>query len=291
MAQWYQKPALGTPLITGHPHRRGLGGWWPFLHNAGEIVADMSGFANRSGVLVNHSFPSTNAEGWSSGQFGTAFAFDGDIESAPSSARHRIDLATTADFNFGATDDLSVMVWVRLDGIQPENFAGDTFAYILGKGGLSSANPGFDILAFNELASVQVIDVADNSAIILTGPILTDGWHFIALTVNRSTQLLSLYVDGILIDTTSTAAVGSLSNADQKVTMGQRHDPNAGVGSKYKWALDGSVDDPRIYESCKLQSEIQDIMHEPFAAFDDPLDVALLAQIAPGFVPQAIGPY
>lgn len=79
------------------------------------------------------------------------------------------------------------------------------------------------------------------------------GWHHFAATFDDSADSLKLYVDGVLINTTSTTSSVSWSGLGTKTRIGSHGNTNTNLD------MDGAIDDVRVYRRALSQSEIASV--------------------------------
>lgn len=152
-----------------------------------------------------------------------------------------VDLGTTADLKFDASASFTVGLWVRV----PTNYNGGDLPFIGNETGANN-NPGWDIsptyggggwqFCLNDgvtagLAVTNNIDVNDANAVLSDG-----GWHYLALVVDRSAHVATMYADGVLAASRDITALGSIDTG-ARMTIGQ--DP---TGQYPSIATPGSTD-------------------------------------------------
>jgi mucin-19 len=176
--------------------------WWAKLNETtGTAVADYGSGANATGLLNG---PATL------GQVGpilsnpseTSFLFTGSGTSC-------VTFQDAADLDFG-TGSFTFGIYLQ--------YTGKASSHPLYKGGAGQA--GFDIAVIAGLAHVRIQDSVaqvDISSL----PTINDGkLHLIVGVVDRTANLLRMYIDGVQKATGSIAATGSVSNAALPLTIG-----------------------------------------------------------------------
>jgi len=260
----YNRALSASEVERLYKYAPGPVAYYSFDEGSGTSLQDRSGNGN-TGILGGDG-AGTDVPTWGTGKYGGALSFDGSDD--------YVAIGDNTDFDYSATDNLSFMAWVKLDGVQPNSTSGHTYGTLVGKGTLSGTNPGFSIFTYDELSSVQIRDSSENSANIITGPNLNNGnWHHVAATVNRATQLLTLYTDGVLISTADTTAVGTLVNNDQKAQIGETLDSDSGTPRLFH--LDGKIDDVRIYNYARTAEQIAEDMNAGHPAIGTPVGSAV----------------
>ncbi len=114
--------------------------------------------------------------------------------------------------------------------------------------GKRNGTPYYQLRMIGTQSSFAVRDVSNNIAGIIAGPNIIDGsWHYLVGTFNRSTALMTLYVDGSVAGTSSISAIGDLTTGNA-LHLGDF----GGVGQPFI----GSIDDIRIYNRALSAAEI-----------------------------------
>lgn len=253
---WTHKPPMGTPLKPGYHQLERLAAWWLLQEGSGDKIYDLSGAGN-TGRLNGFAFPSTVTSGWNPGRSGRTLAYDG-LNDYVNIGLVLGDLFTTTKGTWTA--------WVRPTDATPAGLEriicfGDTGGNEMLQ--LTLLVDG-KLQAFCRDAAVdQFILATDNS-------VFSDNkWTHVALVQDGVAAVL--YVDGIRpaqtysVDTDTASWFFELAGLDNG-RIGDRNFWGAGEGN---W-FEGSIDDVRIYKRALAQSEIQDIIANPFAAFAAP---------------------
>lgn len=208
-------PGGATPPPPPPPPSTGSNAQWPMNGSA----VDSSG-NNHNGTV--------NGATYVAGRNGQALSFDGINDS--------VDVANPNTFNFG-TANFSIAAWIKRSNV-------DKKGWILNKcGNWSSACKEFFIEGNDKLAfgSFETTQLESNASINDTN------WHHVAVTFNDSTNLVSLYVDGVF-DKSSTQALIA-DNASHVVKMGAMN----GQADFYS----GLLDDVHVYNHALSLAEIQ----------------------------------
>ncbi len=164
------------------PPPASMTGWWAGNGNA----LDSAGVNNGS---------TENGAGFAPGQVGDAFSFGG------SGARVTIG-NNVGDFG---SDAFTAMFWLQADAALYTTGLPD--AYLIGKSD-PDAGLGWDV-RFND-ARIYVAGVDGWGFNIISDPLLTPGWHHVALT--RADAASTLYIDGVARNTVSSRAISSTDN-------------------------------------------------------------------------------
>jgi hypothetical protein len=242
---------LMTGLVPGNGANAqdlNLVGWWKFDEMSGDIAFDSSG-NELHGILGSE----PNNPEWVSGYQGGALEFEpGDY----------VDLGNPDALNFG-TNDWTLSAWINLS-VQGQGE--DFICPVISNGGDWTGGIRYS-LTVNEVTEgcVTITTDDDVTKVQVTGAVIVnDGnWHHIAVT--REGTTLSLYIDGVLDGTNLDIPAGyDLSGTSQH---------NAYIGTiidnrcscMRKFYRDGLIDDIRIFNIAKKESEIAYVMR------DDPL--------------------
>ena len=193
-----------------------LVGHYTFDAGSGSTVIDATG--NADGVFENSTaYVGRGAVGADAGEF------DGDA----SGSNRFVTVADNAAQDFG-TGDFSVGLWYRAD-VAPTSsarLAGD----------FSGSGTGF--VFFTSGSNIQYQLEGPGGRVRASTPGIYDGdWHH--LLISRSSDTVSLYVDGVLDSTeTGASAIGSVSTANAL---------NLGASSSSGGDFEGQLDDVRLY--------------------------------------------
>lgn len=241
------KPPFGQArLKQGHPLNQGLVGWWLMNEGGGLKAYDLSGKGNH-GTL-------TNGPTWTTGKRGPAISFDG--------TNNYINLGTAVG---PAAGSFSVSFWERGD------FPfGKRFTPFISNRLSSSPHSGFvitqDYSAPTGYLRFQLNDAsAPHDFNFGTINVLDNKWHHIVLSVNRSSNRASIFVDSRvdIADLDISAVSGTIASTNP-VEIG--HDFYSDVyGADY---FLGSIDDVRIYNRALSAGEIQSLYSDSLAALE-----------------------
>ncbi len=179
------------------------------------------------------------------GQIGTGAIQVDTLQSAPET--NYVAIAAAPDLTFGPNDSFAVAFWVKYTGT-PDDLP------MIGNSVNSTYQKGW-VFADDSGKLIWSLVGADAGSIIIdqVGPAINNGsWHHILGSIDRSTQTADTYVDGVLVDTRSIAALGTLDNG-HPIAIGQ--DPTGA----YK--VDGTfgVDDVGIWRKALTTYDAQSI--------------------------------
>jgi flagellin-like protein len=214
-----------------------LVGYWKFDEGSGNIAYDSSG-NGYNGILVN-------GPTWTSGKYGGALKFNG--------VNNFVTMGNV--LNMGANQPFTISVWVNAG-----NSTYNSWGYgIVSKGGFNWQK-GYSLCVRGHLdtwsqnkAGFDVVggDTGKNGTELFGTTNLVDtGWHFITAIRDSDTDMIKVYVDGILEKTVTnqTFADCDLSNT-YNFTIG-----NLITGPNQYF--NGTIDEVRIYNRALSADEI-----------------------------------
>jgi hypothetical protein len=243
---FHQKPLLGQPINGEHPLSKGLVGCWVFNEGSGDKVNDLSGNENH-GTL-------NNSPVWVPG----GLYFDGGND------RH---VAVPSSPSLEGHANISIVVGIRTDFSQ----AGDTYAVVDKNGGYAAgyflwfSSPEDDFYGRFNNAGLD-------AAVTTTGISFNSGeWHQLIATYDSATA--KIYRKGKL-DTEAAHASTMLSDSTQLCFGAQSN----GATSEFL----GVISYIYIYDFSLTLSHIQSLNINPYAMFEDPLPIELMAYVAAG---------
>src|SRR3990167_2456079 len=232
-----------APIISKPPANLGLVGYWSMDEGSGSYATDSSGNKN-TGIL-------TNGPTWVDGKRGKALNFDGsnDYVSIGNPQSGVLDFGTNS-FSYGS--------WIyntkltSSDGIPVGKYNG-------------GYGPGYDIELRTNKMTVLVYDgTAYKGVSLTTSPPLNKWVHFFAV-VDRATNYLKGYKDGVFIGQTDISTLGSVSSSNSLRLNG--------YGPSY-WG--GLIDDVRIYNRALTPSEVEGLYKFGAARFAPPSNTGLV---------------
>ncbi|ASJ70625.1 DUF4347 domain-containing protein [Granulosicoccus antarcticus] len=191
------------------------------------VFTDQSGNGNHASTSSDPSKPSPGTDS----ERGDVLDFDGD------------DKLTVSNGTQGLGGELTLASWVNLDAIEEDNVVlslADQF-YIELDNHNPTAGFGVSYTAFGTSHSTaSTYDVAG------------DGWHHLAVTFSDTSDEVNFFVDGVLVNTASSAAVPDWSTySTQDIAIGSLVGSQAG-----SVPMAGSLDDVRIYNAALSENEI-----------------------------------
>ena len=213
---------------------KGLVGYYKLDEASGTTAIDWSGFENNgtiTGATVNQI-----------GQVDKAYTL---------ATTDYVTVSDPADgsLDFG-TGDFTLMAWFKTSDTTSEQ-------NIITKGGTSNAVAGYR-LSVNDLGSGGDIWVGLSDGTTLSSCALgsgyTDGlWHQVAMVTTRSSNVITVYIDGDLLDTCSTTSTAGSSSSANNFTISYTDSTEDFVGS---------LDDVRVFNRALSSSEVNEIYEE-----------------------------
>jgi len=149
-------------------------------------------------------------------------------------------------FQFGASTDFSLALWMKTD-----NWRNDA-SLISNKDWDSGNNKGWNIALATDNQGIDVnIGDGTNRADLQAGNLNDGEWHHIAATFDRDGQV-SLYVDGVLEQSTSMSNVGNIDNA-LEMTFGS--------DAEHDYHFEGLIDEVNVWNTLLTSEQIREQMH------------------------------
>jgi hypothetical protein len=215
---------------------------WPFDDGGGQAAADVSGTDNH-GVVTSPS--------WVAGQVGGALALNGSTTT--------VNIGNASNANFGS-GSFTIATWFTTTGT--------AFQRLISKGNYGNTN-GY-LLASSGGTIVFALGANGNQAQSLAlntpGGLNNGAWHHVAISVDRSAQTVTVFVDGVAQNLTiGTGYCGSASGTTASIAACPVNGSSLGrlaLGS-YDGTTEyftGSLDDVRFYNRPLVAGELTRIM-------------------------------
>lgn len=202
------------------PQPANLGGHWKFEEASG-LITDGSGQGNHgtyNGALYQQT-----------GQVGYGLGFDGTDDF--------VDCGNDNSLSFG-TGDFTLAAWLKTS-------SGSANIII-------KTDDGYDKYydLFLGAAGVLIFSISDGSLIRVTSTqVITNGeWHWV--TVVRTADLLTMYIDGEFEDSSDASSVGDIDNTDNFVIAADPTDA--------EYYFNGTLDEVAVWDSALTATEISD---------------------------------
>ncbi|MGB0404106.1 MAG: LamG-like jellyroll fold domain-containing protein [Salibacteraceae bacterium] len=233
---------------------------------------DASGNGNDGTLEIQAIFPpgknDPKPDTGHTGQINTALYFNGDI----SDGYAYVDVGTPSVLDFDSTKDFTISVWFKYAGLLFTPTIVTNVGAAWGEGYLLSLvnnsgkiRPRF-ALGATAPAKSNTVDVAGQQIL------SADTWYNYIVTVDRSNNVLKLYLDGVqlgLQKNSSGGTAGTISgnNMDfSSVTTSAAHGANLQIGMTSNFGttcfLDGTLDDLFFYDRVLTDAEIQDLQND-----------------------------
>ncbi|MDP2668785.1 MAG: LamG domain-containing protein [bacterium] len=217
----------------------GLVGYWSFN---GADIANVTAF-DRSGQGNNGTLSPPPAGGGpvrAIGKIGQALSFDG--------VNDWINAGNSSTLSFSAADSkFTLAAWVKPD-TNSANLNTIISRYI-GTG--NQRQWAFVTTATGQIKIIISEDGIDSNVSIVSVPVLQLGtWSHVAVTMNISTDVFKMYINGAEVSITGSAPIAALFASTGNVNIGNRKD-----GTEGPW--DGLLDDVRVYNRALTADEIK----------------------------------
>ena len=154
-----------------------------------------------------------------------------------------INLTDNDVFEVNATDSRTFSLWFKLD-----SSAASSWMHLLNKRNVSSNNTGWALYK-NDTDKLDFVLVSGGTVVgtVTTNSAVSNNtWYHVAVTVDRTNDIMKIYLNGTLQTTTqSLASVGSVASTNPLYM---------GWGDNVAY-FDGSMDDFRVWERALSASE------------------------------------
>ncbi|MFB6610583.1 LamG-like jellyroll fold domain-containing protein [Agromyces sp. NPDC056379] len=173
-----------------------------------------------------------------------------------------VDLGSRPEFDLGADKDLTISFWTKVTGVSGYG------SIISNKNWSNWYRSGINIAPEGTNTGKIEFTLGDGTNGVYSTGTVTDyrnSWHLMTVTVDRSRNVASTYMDGVATNETSIAGVGSMTSG-LHMLVGVDGGKNYGIG------LD--MDELRMWDSALSADEIAGL----FAADDSTAETEALAQ-------------
>ncbi len=218
------KHASAATLVRP-PNNLGLVGYWPMDEGTGLIVNDMSG--NRLTGTTTVALAPT----WTTGKRGKALNFDG------ASQRILLGTGTVGQKIHGATS-VTMSAWIN-----PSTYpsSGRVRVFTVVQNSITGAYIGLNSATGN-LEVGGRSNTGDTFQNVVSSVIPQDKWTHVVGILNFSTDIITLYIDGVFISNNPASFV---SNTYVHI-LGAGQTDNIGMGDNSEY-FNGKIDDVRVY--------------------------------------------
>lgn len=271
--KWVGQPTTsgGVPNLPCVYHPAEAAFQYPYYEGSVSYALDSSNYRTDLGVVFGANTTADSVKG-------KALQLDGvdDYLSKPVPAMGGLDVNKKVDHLNIGTGDFSGSVWIKDPSVQ--------WSGVFSKG---RGNPGFgpsDLLAgaYDLFVSrngdsvgvaFRIIDADKNVRIVEASYAGASQWHHISFTLNRASQEMKIYIDGVLTGTNSASiSSASMSNNYPFVIGAQQFMQTAlPLIGNYK----GKIDELRLYGRLLSASEIQQLAQEKNTPVPNSLDIGL----------------
>ena len=194
------------------------------------------------------------------------------------SASNYLSRANDADFA-PLTGDMTVTGWFRCDG--------SPTTQVLFRYGADGTNTNSWLIHVNSNGTLRYMnrDSSGNNAEVDSPSIEDDVWHQFCGVTDRTSDVLTLYIDGVAVGSASTASLGSITNTTQRLEIGCQ---NTG-GTPSEPATNTKLALLRMTRSATTATQVRTIFENEYPMFaanakcllQGDSDVVLDAQVDP----------
>jgi len=214
-----------------------LVGWWKLDEVAGDVVADSSGLGNH-GTLKNGPM-------WVPGRIGGSLEFANTDET-----KIYVDIPNSPTLENLQEADYTVAAWVKPNRLPPGTDMTPAYGILVKQGwhiGLVYDQEGLFKMQHH-------LKEGNNSWILVkSAPKDPNAWYHVVGVVSRTDGFVKIYVNGIL---ESTASFPPQSIAREFGTETWKLGIAGPEYGKYREAMDGRIDDARIYRRALSDAEV-----------------------------------
>ncbi|MBN1861233.1 MAG: LamG domain-containing protein [Candidatus Thermoplasmatota archaeon] len=251
-------PFMGTVSVSADP-TEGLIGYWSFNEGSGTIAHDDSGYGN-DGVIMSTATWTKGVNG--SGLEITDFEYVGGI--SPS-------------YDDPISTEFTLTAWVKWYGLPSYNHGSYLFD---GRGGIYSGTGFLLYISFQSTIGFWLNDINMDSNMFSKHHMQIGTWTFVAAVFNSTSNLGSIYINGVL-DNTDSITKEFLQSSDSPVIGTNHWAPGDGT-----WApINGVADEVRLYKRALTAQEIYALYKQDMNMMDVSID------IKPGEYPNMVNPF
>src|SRR3990172_7700774 len=221
--------ALANPCI---PPPSGMVSWWPGDGNANDIQDG------------NSATQTIGTPQFVAAQVSEGMKFDG---------ASGFVVPNNANLNFGTNGSFTLDAWVRIDGI---SLVRDDA--LVDKRDTPGTGYLLDLVGSPSATALRFsIREGTNSVNVQTNVIVDNAFHHVAGVVDRNNQTISIYLNGVLQQTSSIASIGNISNSVRLFIGHQSLDSPFTLLQPFN----GVIDELEIFNRALSASEIQAILN------------------------------
>ena len=257
----YNTASASFTISRPSTHNLGLVGHWTFdgKNVVSGVALDSSGSGN-NGNLKNIA----TSTFYSYGKIGQGFNFDG--------ADDHVRVPSSIAFDFASTGGFSYFAWFKKEGTCSSAQGNEVFTsrfgtdhevrtWWFGCRDTAGTNP-------NKLI-INVLQGTGNQVSVTSNTAINDGaWHYGGWVYDGSANQLSLYLDGVLQNASTTAFTGSFNVANPVCigSYGTNCNGKNDDGGAYEY--DGSFDEVRVYNRALSAGEIKNLYNQGVSKFN-----------------------
>ena len=228
---------------------------YTFDDGAGQSANDLSGNGN-TGTLGSSGSSDSADPTWATGKFGKDLSFDGSN-----------DYISVNNQTLGTSDQVTVTGWVKHQG--KSSSSQDIFVK---RTSLNNDQFEFRLDSTYKLSFDRYLP--SGGSVTSVNTISTNQWTFVAMTLNDSEDQVKFYINGVLDSTNSYTETYS-GDSSSTITIG-RSGVDSLDGTSDPWRnFNGLIDDVRVYNYARTQSQIIEDMNAGHPAVGTPVGSAV----------------
>ena len=227
--------------------------WWPLDETTGAtVVRDIAGFPNDGipkvgpvGSLVDVDSPKARP-----GKVSGSLGFVPIPGSPPPHAHSNVQVSDHSDLNFSASESLTIDAWVKPVVLGTPGFFNHAIVSKV------SGNSGYALLLPGGSQNTILRFWMNNNVFDSTDTMTFNEWHHVAVTVDRTTNEVTLYIDGAMDKDVAPTLLGAATTpVPLLIGGGQLLGPSQG---------EIDIDEVEIFKRALLNEEIQAIRNADF---------------------------
>ena len=216
-----------VPVDSGD---QSLVGWWKFDEGSGGTAYDASGDGYNGTI---------SGATWITRKNGYALSFPDPY----CCSSKTVLIGKQSKLQFNASQSFSASAWFN-----PAN-GGSTYGSMIFSNSWGGPAPTGWRLTGSASGITVTLQDGTHAAGLSTSTAILDTWHLITVSVNRNTQNMTLYLDGLSVGTTNISPIGDLTSI-YNFDIGNNDNGNN---------FNGLIDDVRVYSRALSDPEIQAI--------------------------------
>jgi prepilin-type processing-associated H-X9-DG protein len=217
----------------------GLLSWWKLNETSGTSVTDSKSGYN--GSLMGYSNPV-----WVAGKIGNGLKFTKQAGNFYGNAQ-RVEI-TNATLDAGLNNNFTMAAWFKPASMPPTDSTNTSYSIFLRRGyhlGLTLNNPNnFGMTHWYLPAWTNTSSYGSNN-------VVANNWYHVTGVVDKTTMKVKLYVNGILVKSSTYPGTGPSLNAGLPFLIGAAY-----ASGNYCWPADGIIDEVRFYNRALTDNDI-----------------------------------